>query len=179
MFVIPEPWFARFRDVLTFSNDGETGLKLQKQHFALLDNLQENGSSWYDRIHGLLTGESSVNIDIPADVNASLRDYQKKGYRWMCHLNTYGFGGCLADDMGLGKTLQTLAVLQKYLEARNGKLNYDETSKKTVNPALVVAPSSVVHNWINEAARFVPLVKTVHYADKTEIRSVIIMKITI
>jgi len=163
VFVIPEPWFARFRDVFTFSNDGETGLKLQKQHFALLDNLQENGSSWYDRIHGLLTGESSVNIDIPADVNASLRDYQKKGYRWMCHLNTYGFGGCLADDMGLGKTLQTLAVLQKYLEARNGKLNYDETSKKTVNPALVVAPSSVVHNWINEAARFVPLVKTVHY----------------
>jgi len=44
-------------------------------------------------------------------VQASLRDYQEKGVRWLQMLHHYGFGGILADDMGLGKTLQTIAFL--------------------------------------------------------------------
>lgn len=42
-------------------------------------------------------------------VEATLRDYQETGVKWMSMLHHYGFGGILADDMGLGKTLQTIA----------------------------------------------------------------------
>jgi hypothetical protein len=47
--------------------------------------------------------------------------------------------------MGLGKTLQTLAHV--CLEKEQGRLT---------SPALVVAPTSLVHNWIAEAGRFAP-----------------------
>ena len=68
-----------------------------------------------------------------------LRPYQLEGVRWLWELAEAGMGGVLADDMGLGKTLQTLAFLQ----ARGGK-------------SLVVCPSSLVENWVAEAAKFVP-----------------------
>ncbi len=53
--------------------------------------------------------------EIPAEIKAELRDYQKKGYSWMWKLYSNDFGGCLADDMGLGKTLQTLTLIQKVI----------------------------------------------------------------
>ncbi len=68
-----------------------------------------------------------------------LRPYQLAGVKWLWTLADLRMGGILADDMGLGKTLQTLA----FLALRGG-------------PALVVCPSSLVHNWIAEAERFVP-----------------------
>ncbi|MCK5801393.1 MAG: hypothetical protein KAI66_01110, partial [Lentisphaeria bacterium] len=79
--------------------------------------------------------------ELPANLEAELRDYQLDGFRWLARLSEWGAGGCLADDMGLGKTVQALAVM--LLRADKG-------------PALVVAPTSVVHNWEQEAARFAP-----------------------
>ncbi|MEM7144522.1 MAG: DEAD/DEAH box helicase [Verrucomicrobiota bacterium] len=73
-----------------------------------------------------------------------LRPYQREGVDWMLALDERGMGGILADDMGLGKTLQALA----FLKVVGGR-------------ALVVCPSSLVHNWMNEAARFVPGLKAV------------------
>ncbi len=73
------------------------------------------------------------------DLRAQLRGYQETGIRWLLFLKKAGLGALLADDMGLGKTLQTLAVLEK--------------------PSLVVAPTSVIHNWAAEAARFRPGLK--------------------
>ncbi len=81
----------------------------------------------------------------PAGVDAELRDYQHQGFEWLQFLARYGFGGVLADDMGLGKTLQTLTHLQA--EKNQGRLS---------QPALVVAPTSVLHNWQREAERFTP-----------------------
>jgi superfamily II DNA or RNA helicase len=78
---------------------------------------------------------------IPPSLAADLRDYQRQGFEWMARLSQLGLGACLADDMGLGKTLQTLALLLS--EAKKG-------------PSLVVAPTSVCHNWALEAARFAP-----------------------
>lgn len=83
----------------------------------------------------------ALEAPIPEGVKAKLRDYQKEGFRWMCRLDTWGAGGCLADDMGLGKTLQTLCFL---------------LHKAPSGPSLVVAPKSVVPNWVSEAARFTP-----------------------
>lgn len=75
-------------------------------------------------------------------VQASLRDYQEKGVRWLQMLHYYGFGGILADDMGLGKTLQTIAFL---------------TSQVTEDSrVLILAPSGLIYNWTDEFRKFAP-----------------------
>ena len=73
-----------------------------------------------------------------------MRPYQKAGVTWMARLAHWGAGAILADEMGLGKTIQTLALL---------------LHRSASGPALVVAPTSVVMNWVNEAARFAPELK--------------------
>ena len=75
-------------------------------------------------------------------VQASLRDYQEKGVRWLQMLHHYGFGGILADDMGLGKTLQTIAF---------------STSQVTEDSrVLILAPSGLIYNWADEFRKFAP-----------------------
>ena len=90
------------------------------------------------------------DIPLPKDVKADLRDYQKIGYNWLKTLENYKFGGILADDMGLGKTLQLLTVIESYLE--NG-----EEDKKA---SIVISPSSLALNWMAEAKKFTPEIKT-------------------
>ncbi len=84
-------------------------------------------------------------VTVPSTLQAELRPYQRAGLNWLQFLRSHGLGGLLADDMGLGKTLQTLAHV--CLEKEQGRLT---------SPALVVAPTSLVHNWIAEAGRFAP-----------------------
>ena len=85
---------------------------------------------------------------LPGTLQAELRPYQEDGFRWLARLSRWGAGACLADDMGLGKTVQTLALLLD--RARSG-------------PALVVAPTSVVANWLDEARRFAPTLNVTSY----------------
>jgi superfamily II DNA or RNA helicase len=73
---------------------------------------------------------------LPRDLRATLRPYQRTGVSWLSFLGAAGLGGVLADDMGLGKTLQALCAIR-------GK-------------TLVVCPTSVIHNWADEARRFRP-----------------------
>lgn len=84
-----------------------------------------------------------------------LRPYQKHGVAWLRFLRENGFGGILADEMGLGKTLQTLAFLQSLQSERR-------------TPHLVVCPTSLVFNWVSEAAKFTPELRVValHGADR-------------
>jgi SNF2 family DNA or RNA helicase len=84
---------------------------------------------------------SAIKPRVPKGLNATLRDYQLEGYRWIARLNNWGAGACLADDMGLGKTVQTIAYL---------------LYKASEGASLVVAPASVVPNWSKELARFAP-----------------------
>ncbi|MDX2004147.1 MAG: DEAD/DEAH box helicase [Meiothermus sp.] len=88
-------------------------------------------------------------VEPPAGLRAELRPYQLQGLAWLQFLREYGLSGVLADDMGLGKTLQTLAHL--LLEKDAGR---------AAGPSLVVAPTSVVHNWHSEAERFAPDLRT-------------------
>ena len=81
---------------------------------------------------------------LPARLEATLRPYQQAGVAWLQFLRELGAGGVLADDMGLGKTLMTLAFLARWKD--------DDGDA----PSLVVCPTSVVGNWVNESKRFVP-----------------------
>lgn len=104
---------------------------------------------WKDVLRRL---DESVDLspDPPITLTADLRDYQLDGYRWLRRLATWGVGGCLADDMGLGKTIQTLSVLIDRMEE---------------GPTLVVAPTSVAFNWVREAERFAPTLRTTLYRE--------------
>ena len=102
---------------------------------------------------------------LPKNLNASLREYQKLGFDWVKTLDSYGLGGILADDMGLGKTLQMLSVILDYFE--NIKNSEDRL------PVLVVCPSSLTLNWLEEAKKFTPMLKSIvisgDQATRTEI----------
>lgn len=93
----------------------------------------------------------------------TLRTYQREGLGWLEFMREFGLGGVLADDMGLGKTVQVLALLQT-----------NRTPGKTTKlPSLVVAPRSLVYNWIDEAAHFTPKLKVIEYggANREALRS--------
>jgi superfamily II DNA or RNA helicase len=85
---------------------------------------------------------------LPADFMGTLRPYQAQGVAWLQFLRSAGLGGVLADDMGLGKTVQTLAHLA--IEQAEGRLD---------RPALIVCPTSLIPNWLREAARFAPTLR--------------------
>lgn len=86
---------------------------------------------------------SSLQFDVPAELQAILRRYQVSGFHWLCSLDYYGFGGILADDMGLGKTLQALSYI---------RYKKDQQAQ----PVLVAAPTSLIYNWQAEAKKFLP-----------------------
>jgi SNF2 family DNA or RNA helicase len=96
---------------------------------------------------------------VPEGLNAELRPYQREGLRWLNALASAGLGGVLADDMGLGKTVQMLAHI----------LALKQNSALT-QPALVVAPTSLIPNWQAETERFAPSLKilTLHGPERVK-----------
>ncbi|EIF33822.1 DNA/RNA helicase, superfamily II, SNF2 family [Burkholderia sp. Ch1-1] len=96
----------------------------------------------------LQAGPGLREVPVPRGLKAELRTYQQQGLNWMQFLREQDLAGVLADDMGLGKTVQTLAHILAEKEA--GRLD---------RPALIVVPTTLVHNWREEARRFAPELK--------------------
>jgi superfamily II DNA or RNA helicase len=117
----------------------------------------EGGTGW---LADLMSGDVEnrlPEVDVPADLHATLRPYQRRGLSWLAFLDRLGLGACLADDMGLGKTVQVLA-----LEVLRRGERYRQ-------PTLVICPMSVVGNWQREAARFAPTLSLhVHHGPDRE-----------
>ncbi|MFM2425546.1 MAG: hypothetical protein RL747_1090, partial [Bacteroidota bacterium] len=132
-------------------------------------------------------------VDIPSQFQGELRNYQLEGYSWIRFMQQNRFGALLADDMGLGKTIQTLAQLQHLaLEYQKEKAQQplsavaggESTAEITeiVNaplasdgkplppeamhngPILIIAPKSLLYNWMSESAKFCPALKTALYS---------------
>ena len=108
------------------------------------------------------TGEGTGGVAVPAGMRATLRPYQLEGYRWLDFLRQAGLGGVLADDMGLGKTVQVLAAVQRLIELREEAQGSEPVSSgdagepEGTGPVLVIAPTSVVGSWVEQAERFCP-----------------------
>jgi SNF2 family DNA or RNA helicase len=100
-------------------------------------------------IYKLRNFKELAPLDVPAGFQGDLREYQKEGFNWLAFLREYGLAGILADDMGLGKTIQALCLLE-----------YHHKNHKQRQPSLVVAPTSVVYNWLSEAEKFTPNLTT-------------------
>ena len=95
---------------------------------------------WKDQLLRL-NEMGDLNPKLPSTLQGELRDYQREGFQWMMRLAHWGAGACLADDMGLGKTVQALALI---------------LARAPQGPTLILAPTSVCINWLEECQRFAP-----------------------
>ena len=132
-------------------------LKVPEAAFELLRSLVESESAmvveptaieWLSRLDATMTSDPPLGQEL----RATLRSYQFVGYQWLWRLSQLGLGACLADDMGLGKTVQVIALL---------------LDRCTAGPALVIAPTSVCSNWVEELKRFAPSLGAAEYTGKS------------
>jgi len=104
----------------------------------------ETDAGWQELERRIKEAETHAP-EIPSTLQTTLRPYQEKGFHWLSRLAHVGFGACLADEMGLGKTIQALTLILS--QAQHG-------------PVLVIAPTSVCFNWLDEIEKFAPTLKT-------------------
>lgn len=136
----------RLKEVSAFVETDSKGMRIhQLAAFAIDDFAKkisefEGDAQWKKQIKRI-KDLPKHNPNVPSTLQADLRNYQVDGYKWLSQLAHLGVGACLADDMGLGKTLQAIALILE---------------RAPKGPTLVVAPSSVCQNWINECNRFAP-----------------------
>ena len=148
-------------DLVSLSTPAAKGaMRLHSLAASSLDDLFEeaevDGDDGWQQMRADLEAARSFEPELPSTLQAELRPYQVDGYRWLARLSRWGAGACLADDMGLGKTVQTLSVL---LDRAPG------------GPALVVAPTSVVANWVDESRRFTPTLNVKVYTGSVASRA--------
>ena len=99
------------------------------------------------------------SVTPPPEIQVEMREYQKRGLRWLSAMHSCGANAILADEMGLGKTLQTIAFLA-HLKFHKG----------IEGPHLVIAPLSVLSSWMSELKRFCPALRAIklHSSDAEE-----------
>ncbi len=161
--MLPEAWLERFGPLAGLAQGDDTGaVRYLPSQATLLDAMlaaepEVDVDRAFTRLRDRLRSFDRIEPAAePRGFHGELRGYQRDGLGWLKFLVELGLGGCLADDMGLGKTVQVLALLQ----AR--RLRRATPAER--RPSLIVAPRSVVHNWLEEAARFTPRLKTIAYS---------------
>ena len=90
------------------------------------------------------------SFKVPRDLYEKMFEYQREGLQWMLKLYAQRAGGILGDEMGLGKTLQVISVVSA-LE-RSGFLAF---------PVLIVCPTTLIRQWINEFHMWSPRLRVV------------------
>ncbi|MBA3723158.1 MAG: DEAD/DEAH box helicase [Parachlamydiaceae bacterium] len=146
--------------MLDFANGKSDGksLRISKWNTGFLSEFTQGEAAaknrWFGsdalKIFSESLTESSISDEVihPKGLMCELRPYQNQGLNWMQFLRKFGLNGILADDMGLGKTVQTLAHI--LVEKEQGR---------ATQPTLVIAPTTLMPNWFNEAARLAPSLK--------------------
>ncbi|GMF29839.1 unnamed protein product [Phytophthora lilii] len=103
--------------------------------------------------------------------NVTLHGYQLEGLQWLLRKHEQGLNPILGDEMGLGKTLQVISFIAALVAA-------DQAQKKAEAARfLVVAPLSVLPNWMEQFEQFAPSISTVMYIgpakDREETQNII------
>lgn len=155
---LPEDWLARYATLQGFGKKNEDGsLRFDRSQGLLLnaalgDDEEVHGDKGFTSFRNrILKFDRVKTAKAPTAFKGTLRNYQKEGLSWLGFLKEFESGGILADDMGLGKTIQVLAFLLS-------------RKKESELPSIVVAPKSLVFNWIDEAKKFAPTLKVVRYS---------------
>ncbi|MFA6979303.1 MAG: SNF2-related protein [Ignavibacteriaceae bacterium] len=162
--LLPQQWINKFKRAFLFGEAGKEEIRFSKSQANALDMLLKEADetktdeAFKEHLEKLNSFEKIKKQIVPVSFRKVLRPYQKSGFDWFYFLKEFRFGGILADDMGLGKTIQVLALL----------LNEKKDSKKL--PDLVVAPTSVVFNWLSEAEKFSPKLKILNHTGNTRIK---------
>lgn len=110
-----------------------------KDHDVAEDHEQADNEEWHLPHPATPDATFEGGYRIPGDVYPSLFDYQKTGVQWLWELYSQQVGGIVGDEMGLGKTIQVISFLTG--------LHY---SKKLTRPIIIVAPATVMKQWVNE-----------------------------
>ncbi|NOX18275.1 MAG: DEAD/DEAH box helicase family protein [Chlorobi bacterium] len=148
--ILPNEWVKKFNQTLSFGELENDGIRFSKIQALALESILEEADEFETDEHFKEHAEKLKSFDkinkqsIPRSFNGKLRDYQKTGVDWLYFLKEYSFGGILADDMGLGKTIQSIILLLKEQKENKNRTN------------LIVAPTSVIFNWIDEINKFAP-----------------------
>jgi superfamily II DNA or RNA helicase len=126
-------------------------IRLSRFQASLWEDLQRLGvvtaqaQEWEASVLALTRASTRIEYAVPDSLEATLRPYQLTGFNWLAYLYEHRLGGILADDMGLGKTIEALALMC-----------HTKDHGRSDAPYLVVAPTSVVGNWVSECRRFAP-----------------------
>ncbi len=187
--LLPEQWLKEHGLLWSIGEVEDDHLRFRMSQAALLDALLDEqvlvdvDARFAEARDRLRHFDGITPLDAPLSFVGNLRPYQRDGLGWLAFLRWFGMGGILADDMGLGKTIQVLAMLDDYYAAARATIpdgsnasTSDENnangadngrsptlSPPTHRPTLVIAPRSVVFNWIDEAQRFTPNLRVLSY----------------
>jgi hypothetical protein len=180
--MLPEDWLKKYGGLAGLGTTHNDHFRFSRCQVGLLDALlvSQAGSTCDDAFqrarNELMSFEGVRPCDPPESFAGTLRGYQKDGLGWFHFLERFGFGGCLADDMGLGKTVQVLAMLEERRQKRLGADWKSDEEKSPIprngvpRPCLVVAPKSIVFNWIQEAIRFTPQLKVLDHTGANRLK---------
>ncbi len=163
--LLPDDWMRRWSLLSALGTADDDTLRFGRHQGWVLDALlgEREGVEFdtdFQAYRARLKEFDGIReIHEPETFQGVLRGYQREGLGWFEFLRDFDCGGCLADDMGLGKTVQVLAMIQARRDAGEAK-----------GPSLVVAPRSVVFNWVDEAARFTPGLRVLEYTGTTRKR---------
>jgi hypothetical protein len=153
--VLPTEWFHKLERYFRNGEIKDNKLEVSKLRFSVIDELFDEIAS-EDILLEVMEKRSKLanfkeigKTQVPKEITAELRPYQKEGVNWLNFLDEMGWGGILADDMGLGKTLQILTFIQHLA-----------TKEKSTH--LVIVPTTLLFNWQNEIKKFAPQLKA-HY----------------
>ena len=138
--------------------DSDTGRPRTLAGFFVLKRAAVEGGPVIDR----LAGDALTRLIFrtrtdraPEGIRGELYPYQRDGWRWLRFIMRERLGGLLADEMGLGKTLQVISALR------------DPRGEPGSGGALVLAPGSLLENWIREIAKFCPDFRTLKHHGST------------
>lgn len=157
MGMLPKEWLEKYSTIFKVGKVSKDKIQISQFQVPLIDewvdeiDQNEVFRKLRDKIEKLKDFKKIEEVTLPDNLKAKLRNYQKLGYNWLHFLNQFGWGGCLADDMGLGKTLQVLSFLMK-VSQKNPKATH-----------LVIVPTSLVFNWLQEIDKFCPGLKTLNH----------------